>query len=104
MSEIEAGVGNAREMDKAVKEESFPYSAAKSFADTTFYEFFLAKVQQLCRDKAVSVEELAQKLELQKSQVNLWLKKALSDGLLVKLNKPAGYQWKKGKQEVLPLD
>lgn len=99
MNEVEMGTENAQETDKSVKEKSLPYGAEKPPAEMTVYDFFLAKVQQLCHSKSVLAEELALELGLQKSQINLWLKKALADGYLVKLTKPVRYQWKKGKQE-----
>ncbi|RMH95912.1 MAG: hypothetical protein D6681_12660 [Calditrichaeota bacterium] len=94
----------AREVNNAVKEAPVTYTAAKPLAEVSFYEFFLAKMQHLCSDKAVSAEELAQTFGLQRAQINVWLRKALADGFLVKLTKPVRYQWKKGGQQVLPLE
>lgn len=93
-----------RKKDATFKETPPLYGSANPLAEMTFYEFFLSKVQQLCRDKALSPKELADELGLQKSQLNLWLKKALADGFLEKLSRPVRYQWKKGKQETLPLN
>ena len=103
-NKLQTGPLNETKIANAVQEKSISYSAGKPVTEVTFYEFFLAKLQQLCSDKPLSVEELTQELELQKSQINIWLERALSDGVLKKLTRPVRYQWIKEKQEVLPLE
>jgi len=104
VNEIQRETHNLQKSEDEVREQNIPYSTAKLANEITFYEFFLAKVQKLCSDKPRSVEELTLELGLQKSQINVWLKKALSDGVLKKLTKPVRYYWIKNKQEVLSLD
>ena len=101
-----------KDKEKQIKETAENKSAgAKNIEDAensgktlTLYDFFLTELKKLCSSKGRSIEEIASELELQKSQANVWLKKALSDGVIKKLNKPARYYWNKDKQKSLPLD
>lgn len=40
----------------------------------------------------MTVEDIAERLELEKAQVNAWLKKAGDEGKVSKLTKPVRYQ------------
>lgn len=57
-----------------------------------FYDYFLWLVEPLLADEKL-VDELAEVLGVSKSQLNIWLKQAVSDKKIVKLNKPIRYVW-----------
>jgi len=59
-----------------------------------FYEFFLLKIQTLCHSQAKTAEELAKQLNIKKSQLESWLKRAMVDKKIQKLSKPVSYRWK----------
>ena len=69
--------------------------------EPSFYELFLAKVQTICREEPRKRDELVKLLDLTRSQVDVWLKQAIADGRLKKLNKPVRYQWIDGNQASL---
>jgi hypothetical protein len=68
-----------------------------------FYDLFLMKVQAMCSDTPKTTDELVDALEINKSQLNAWLKKAVSDKKLKKLSKPVRYQWVTTEQGSLLL-
>jgi predicted Rossmann fold nucleotide-binding protein DprA/Smf involved in DNA uptake len=53
-----------------------------------FYPLFMARMVDLSSAGPLTVEEIASRLELEKTQVNAWLKRALSEGKIEKLTKP----------------
>jgi predicted Rossmann fold nucleotide-binding protein DprA/Smf involved in DNA uptake len=72
---------------------------AKSDADATssepaidFYTLFLRRLLDLTSDDPLKAENIAALLELDKAQVNSWLKRGVADGQIKKLNKPVRYQ------------
>jgi predicted Rossmann fold nucleotide-binding protein DprA/Smf involved in DNA uptake len=67
--------------------------APKSDMDLTFYTFFLRKLSIACASSAKTPDELGELFELNKTQVNTWLKRALSEKRLRKLSKPVRYEW-----------
>lgn len=60
----------------------------------SFYELFLHRLGEETSSSPATPEALAEKLELNKTQLNDWLKRALKENRLVKLNKPVRYQIK----------
>ena len=95
---------SAQITENAVNENGIRYNSGKSFVEMTIYESFLLKAKQVCGSDPFSAEELVEKLGLQKSQINRWIRRALSEGYLKKLTKPVRYQWINHKQGILPLD
>lgn len=71
-----------------------------------FYELFLRKIQVLCRHEPKSPDELAAELEVNKTQLNSWLRQAVSEKRVKKLSKPVRYRWQgpgAAGQRSLPL-
>ncbi len=68
------------------------YTRPESPQEMTFYELFLAKVQVLCSEGR-SVVDLTEALLVGRSQLGSWLKRAVAEGRLRKLNRPVRYQW-----------
>ena len=68
-----------------------------------FYDLFLAKVRALCADSPKTTDNLIEALQLNKTQVNAWLKQAVADKKLKKLSMPVRYQWITAPQSALPI-
>jgi predicted Rossmann fold nucleotide-binding protein DprA/Smf involved in DNA uptake len=68
-----------------------------------FYEFFLIKAKSILKDTPKTAEELAVVLELNKTQTNAWLKKAVVEKKIQKLSKPVRYEWNNARQVSLEL-
>lgn len=71
--------------------------------DIEFYDLFLIKIKVMCSDSPKTPDELVDALELSKSQLNAWLKRAVAGKKLKKLTKPVRYQWVNTQQGALSL-
>ena len=87
-----AGAGASRKVDEPEAAETIPV-ATLSPRDSSFYEFFLLKVEALCRDRPRTAAELEKRLELSKAQLGAWIKQAVTDKKLKKLARPVRYEW-----------
>lgn len=58
----------------------------------TFYQYFLFKVRPLLSE-AKQIDELLELLNVNKTQLNVWLKQAVEEQAITKLNKPVSYKW-----------
>ena len=68
-----------------------------------FYELFLIKIKAMCSGSSKTPDELVDALELNKTQLNAWLKRSVADKKLKKLSKPVRYQWITTQQGALRL-
>jgi predicted Rossmann fold nucleotide-binding protein DprA/Smf involved in DNA uptake len=59
--------------------------------DMSFYEFFLRRMEALTGKEPKTVEQILGELDITKTQLNAWLKRAVSEKRLRKLNKPVRY-------------
>lgn len=64
-----------------------------------FYDFFLWRFQGLTTKAPLTVDEMLIHMDICKTQLNDWLKRALEDGHAKKLSKPVRYQWKPQKPQ-----
>lgn len=71
--------------------------------EISLYELFVAKAKDLCAHESRTADELVEALEINKTQLSIWLKQAVEEGELKKLAKPVRYEIVKGKQGVLAL-
>ena len=85
---------------QVVKEDAKTYSSVE---DIGFYDLFLSKAQILCKDVSKTPDELADALQVHKTQLNIWLKRATADQKLEKLYKPVRYQWITTQQGALSV-
>ncbi len=85
---------------QVVKEDAEKYSSVK---DIEFYDLFLSKAQLLCKDVPKTPDELAEALQIHKTQLNIWLKQAIADQKLKKLYKPVRYEWVTEQQGTLSI-
>lgn len=65
----------------------------KISAETNFYQFFLIKLKNLAQQEPKTADELARELDISKTQLNAWLKRAISEQKLRSFSKPRRYQW-----------
>lgn len=99
-SELERDVETGTADADAGRPEQVGYSQA---ADLDFYDLFLIKAELLCGDAPKTPDELVEALDLNKTQLNAWIKRAVSEGKLEKLAKPVRYQWNITPQSALQL-
>lgn len=59
--------------------------------DVDFYTLFLARIVEFASAAPMTVDDVAARLELEKAQVNAWLKRADNEGKVAKLTKPVRY-------------
>ena len=64
-----------------------------SFADIDFYSVFLIRVERLLGQSSATPEQMVEALDLHKSQLSVWLQRAVAEGRLTKLSKPVRYVW-----------
>lgn len=62
----------------------------------TLYEHFLAILAREATASAKNVDELLEITQLHKTQLNTWIKQAVEEGKVNKLNRPVRYQWDDG--------
>ena len=60
---------------------------------------FLRRFQELTAKAPLTVDEMLIQLDICKTQLNDWLKRALEDGHAKKLSKPLRYQWQPQKPQ-----
>ena len=69
--------------------------------DDEFYKLFLSKAQILCKDAPKTPDELADALQVHKTQLNIWFERATADQKLKKQIRPVRYQWIAVRQKEL---
>ncbi|MDH0442992.1 DNA-protecting protein DprA [Stutzerimonas stutzeri] len=74
-------------VDQATQTSSEPNTAVN---EMSFYQFFLSKMA--CFQAAVTADELAERWDIPKKQINDWLKQSVDEGCVRKLSKPVRYQ------------
>ncbi len=73
---------------------------ANTFIDhLSFYQLFLRRLQVLAAKTPATDQELLERLDIGKSQLQEWLKRAMAEGQVKKLNKPVRYQWQATRAE-----
>jgi predicted Rossmann fold nucleotide-binding protein DprA/Smf involved in DNA uptake len=60
----------------------------------SFYEFFLRRMEILTEKEVKTADQLLEELDIVKAQLNAWLKRAVCEKHLRKLNKPLRYAWR----------
>ncbi len=82
----------AYDNESVIKEINIRTSENNTFNDINIYQFFLVKLIQLTQKNAKTPDELSAELDVTKSQLNTWLKKAIQEKKVRKLSKPVRYQ------------
>lgn len=70
------------------------FSEEKACTSVNFYQIFIGELQRLALTP-INLDSLIENTDLQKSQLNEWLKRAVEEGVVEKLNHPVRYQYKK---------
>ena len=91
--------------DHAPKTEDLPITVGKAEAPASqgtepapktseidLFQLFMSSIEELTAEEPLKTDEIAFRLELEKSQVNAWLKRAVEEGLAEKLQRPVRYQ------------
>lgn len=94
-SEREIVVSESQTKIQAIPEQTAESEAAPS-GPVDFYQMFISELQHLA-EKPVTVDALIESTQLHKSQLTEWLKRAVDDGVVKKLNLPARFQVKNKK-------
>lgn len=68
------------------------------------YEAILPIILNQLENNTLSSNELAKKLDVNKNQLDIWLKKALEDGFIKKISRPVRYIKTEAIQQTLPLE
>lgn len=74
-------------VDQGAQTSSEPNAVA---VEMSFYQFFLSKMA--CLKAAATADELAERWDVPKKQINDWLKQSVDEGRAQKLTKPVRYQ------------
>lgn len=86
--------------ESQIKIEAVPEQATESEAAPSspvdFYQMFISELKHLA-EKPVTVDALIESTQLHKSQLTEWLKRAVDDGVVKKLNRPVRFQVKNKK-------
>lgn len=69
----------------------------------SFYELFVRRLEALTSQSPVTLDELLQQIDVGKSQMNDWIKRAEAEGRVSKLNKPVRYAAARARQQRLDL-
>ena len=69
----------------------------------TFYDFFLKRLDELTNRSPATSEKLLEIFDINKKQLNEWIKQGISEGRIQKLNKPVRYVVVKVMQPALNL-
>lgn len=83
--ELQTEIGSGSE--EATESETVPSGPID------FYQLFSSELQRLA-EKPITVDELIESTQLNKSQLTEWLKRAVDDEIVKKLNRPVRYQVK----------
>jgi hypothetical protein len=84
--------GQVRESQDELKSGLPPEEKAVGDEEISFYSLFLRRFSTLTAKAPVAVEELLGHMDVNKSQLNDWIKRALDEGAIEKLNKPVRYR------------
>lgn len=82
----------------SMHEKISPKNHLDTLVELDFYDLFLLKIQKICQSQAKTPKELVEQLNIDKRQLNIWLKRAIGAGKVKQLFKPHRYQW----QDALP--
>lgn len=85
--------------DETVTESKEGAQTPRAIQDVTLYEHFILIFQEQFSEAEPNAAELSEKLELHKSQVGVWLKRAVSEERLIKLAKPVRYRLAEDSQQ-----
>jgi hypothetical protein len=65
----------------------------------SFYALFLRRLQELTVKAPITLDDMLSQLDVCKTQLSDWLKRAQEEGHVKKLSKPVRYQWQPHKPQ-----
>jgi predicted Rossmann fold nucleotide-binding protein DprA/Smf involved in DNA uptake len=74
-------------------DECLPAQPENSSPALGFYELFIFKMRSLSATTPMTLEQLQDCLDVAKTQLSSWLKRAVAEGTIQKLSKPVRYRW-----------
>ena len=77
--------------------------ASTEMESMSFYEFFLKRLETVTTGNPADVEKLLVIFEINKTQLNEWIKRGVSEGRIQRLNKPVRYKAVRVIQQALNL-
>jgi predicted Rossmann fold nucleotide-binding protein DprA/Smf involved in DNA uptake len=95
-SESSNPAGAEAEVAETDIEEGIPIAESDEwevFKKMSFYEIFLRRMETLTGKEAKTVEQLLVELDISKTQLNEWLKQAVSEKHVRRLTRPVRYAW-----------
>lgn len=101
--DAEASHGEPLEAGPAQQPAEQPMPVASPLAGTSLYKCFLHKLAEETAISPLTVEQLQERLDLGKPQLNAWLKRAQAEGCVEKLARPVRYQIRTASQPALGL-
>ena len=93
-TEVRCAAATEKTQDSAAADEFQSLQPGRYAETLSFYDFFLLRVKNLAEVSPLTVEQLRDRLDLAKPQLDVWLKRAVSEGQIKKLSKPVRYQWR----------
>jgi len=91
-SETATKASHVREPLAELKSELPPERKAAGDEEGSFYSLFLRRMDALTANVPMTAEDLLGHLDVNKSQLNDWLKRSLDEGEIVRFNKPVRYR------------
>jgi predicted Rossmann fold nucleotide-binding protein DprA/Smf involved in DNA uptake len=88
----EVAVASPREMP-ATDVEQTPVCPEDANESLSFYHLFLNRLKALTGKTPATTDELLGRMDIGKTQLEQWLKRAVKEGRAKRLRKPARYQW-----------
>lgn len=102
-AKLKAGVEQAQEVEAVIEQDESPVLLEEktegvqvSTKPVNFYQLFIGELRRFATTP-ITQEKLLEGIGVRKSQLNAWLKQAIEDGIIEKLNRPVRYQIKKNK-------
>jgi predicted Rossmann fold nucleotide-binding protein DprA/Smf involved in DNA uptake len=75
-------------------EEPFDVPPVDTIQTVSFYILFLSRLRVLTARTPATVEDLLAHMDIAKSQLQDWLKRAINDGHIKRLQRPVRYEWR----------
>ncbi|HYN79676.1 MAG TPA: DNA-processing protein DprA [Lamprocystis sp. (in: g-proteobacteria)] len=98
------GGPEAASSEQAKEERAEGENRARMLADASFYDLFLTKVEQLCRERGRKEEEFAEVMDVAKTQLKQWLSRAVDEERLRKSGRPIRYEWRGAERQLTMFD
>lgn len=93
------GLINSEPPEPATTPVAKTKNALQAMKQVEFYDVFLLKIEHVCNDSPKTIDEIAQIMSLDTTQLKLWLNQAQQENKIQKSLKPVRYAWVKVQDE-----